>query len=691
MAFSIQTNVNSLIAQENLRVNSNFQSMTIQRLTSGYRINSSGDDAAGLAVANKFRSDIAELTQGVRNSNDGVSQLQIIDGGMNNISKMLDRLKTLATQSSSDSFTGDRNTLNSEYQGLVTEIDRQAQSIGLNQGGSFAKNLSVFIGGGTGTTSSAALANGVVSVDLSHSMVDSQSLGLKGVRVANQNVNPSLDYDLSAASPTSVQAILGDPANKASIAGSTAFTFTGPGFGDSNGITVNVNLNGVGDTASLVTAINSAIGSAANLPGGANASFKAATIKASVVTDAMGKTQLAFDSPNAAFQVRADDPMANALIGELPSVVLPAGKAIDLTQATDASVSTGTFSANDTITVNVGGKNASVFMTGAGGVTPDNAASFELAFNSSASMKALGMSVSDIGPGTPLTFHSATGQSFSITASAVDTNLTLGTDLSGTTIPLASATSSLYNSFIAGGANELTNTAGTLKQDLSWANLGALDKQAITISGNDSSGGAHPITVNLANSITDTSGASIDAAINAINTALQKSNDPTLQQITAVKTAGAVPGSNPDTINFISTLKVFSVSAGLATNAANGLKDGTGKGFTYQAAQIGSGSAADISTAAGALTAVAAITSAVTMLGTAQAAVGKGQNQLGYAIGLAQSQISNFSAAQAQIRDADVAAEAANLSKAQVLQQASIAAMAQANSAPQAVLALLKG
>ena len=108
MSISIQTNVNSLVAQENLRVNSDFQSQTIQRLTSGYRINSSGDDAAGLAIANKFRSDTAELTQGVRNANDGISQLQIIDGGMNNISKMLDRLKTLATQSASATFTGDR-------------------------------------------------------------------------------------------------------------------------------------------------------------------------------------------------------------------------------------------------------------------------------------------------------------------------------------------------------------------------------------------------------------------------------------------------------------------------------------------------------------------------------------------------------------------------------------------------------
>src|SRR6185437_10089336 len=130
MAFSIQTNVNSLIAQENLRVNSNFQSQTIQRLTSGFRINSSGDDAAGLAIANKFRSDTAELMQGVRNANDGVSTLQIIDGGMNNVSKMLDRLRTLATQSASNPSPAARSVVNSNSQALLTKIAGRAKRRG---------------------------------------------------------------------------------------------------------------------------------------------------------------------------------------------------------------------------------------------------------------------------------------------------------------------------------------------------------------------------------------------------------------------------------------------------------------------------------------------------------------------------------------------------------------------------------
>src|SRR5215467_1596924 len=148
MSLSIQTNVASIQAQENLRVNTDFQSKTINRLTSGYRINNSSDDAAGLAVANKFRGDITELTQGVRNANDGISTLEIVDGGLNNISQMLDRLRTLATQSASTTFTGNRGTLNTEFQTLLTEIDRQASNIGLNGGGKFSTNIAVYTGGG---------------------------------------------------------------------------------------------------------------------------------------------------------------------------------------------------------------------------------------------------------------------------------------------------------------------------------------------------------------------------------------------------------------------------------------------------------------------------------------------------------------------------------------------------------------
>jgi flagellin len=178
MSLSFQTNVTALTAETNLQVNSNFQSQTITRLTSGFRINSSGDDAAGLAVANSLRSTISELTQGVRNANDGVSILQTIDGGLNNISNILDQLKSLATQSASGTFAGNRNTLNQEFTTLLGEIDRQAANIGLGTGtgtsAQYNASLTVYIGGGS------TQANAQVSIDLSGSgnVVNSGGLGI---------------------------------------------------------------------------------------------------------------------------------------------------------------------------------------------------------------------------------------------------------------------------------------------------------------------------------------------------------------------------------------------------------------------------------------------------------------------------------------------------------------------------------
>jgi len=168
---SFQTNVTAMTAENNLSTNQQAESRAITRLTSGFRINSSGDDAAGLSVANQYRSNTAEVTQGVHNANDALSQLQIVDGGINNISNVLDRMKTLATESATSTFTGDRNSLDAEYQTLLGEIDRQATNIGLNTGGTLAASLSVYIGGGSSPT---------VTVNLSAAIVDSTGLGVTG-------------------------------------------------------------------------------------------------------------------------------------------------------------------------------------------------------------------------------------------------------------------------------------------------------------------------------------------------------------------------------------------------------------------------------------------------------------------------------------------------------------------------------
>jgi flagellin len=141
-SFSVVNNIGSVNAQSELfKTNIGLQ-RTLGRLSSGLRINSSGDDAAGLAVANKFRSDVAIITVGVRNANDGLSKLQIADGALNNISNLLDRAAVLATQSASGAFTGDRTILDNEFQAVLAEIDREANIGSLNSATSYSVYIS---------------------------------------------------------------------------------------------------------------------------------------------------------------------------------------------------------------------------------------------------------------------------------------------------------------------------------------------------------------------------------------------------------------------------------------------------------------------------------------------------------------------------------------------------------------------
>ncbi len=212
MSFSLINNLGSLDSQSRLSATSHSLNKTLQRLSSGLRINNSGDDAAGLAIANAYRSDVSTLRQGVRNANDGVSTLQIIDGGLNTISGLLDRATTLASQSASGTFTGNRDTLQSEFGKVLSEITRQAEAIGLGgtsgtAEGRFNKALEVFIGGGT----SASATNNGVTVDLSNSAVDAAGLDLNnlniGTGVGNVTGSQDISGGLTAAETLSFQGV----------------------------------------------------------------------------------------------------------------------------------------------------------------------------------------------------------------------------------------------------------------------------------------------------------------------------------------------------------------------------------------------------------------------------------------------------------------------------------------------------
>ncbi|KHN54940.1 flagellin A [Aeromonas hydrophila] len=128
MSLYINTNVSSLNAQRNLMNTNKSLDTSYTRLASGLRINSAKDDAAGLQISNRLTSQINGLDQGNRNANDGISVAQTAEGAMDEITSMLQRMRTLAQQSANGSNnTDDRTALQQEYTQLMTEIDRVAK------------------------------------------------------------------------------------------------------------------------------------------------------------------------------------------------------------------------------------------------------------------------------------------------------------------------------------------------------------------------------------------------------------------------------------------------------------------------------------------------------------------------------------------------------------------------------------
>ena len=122
----IQTNVAANSAYRNLAVTSAALERQITKLSSGYRINRSGDDAAGMAIANKLRAESRSLQQASRNAAQGISMLQIADGAVNTVSGILDRMKELASAANSASIGTQLDKLDSEFQQLISEIGRIA-------------------------------------------------------------------------------------------------------------------------------------------------------------------------------------------------------------------------------------------------------------------------------------------------------------------------------------------------------------------------------------------------------------------------------------------------------------------------------------------------------------------------------------------------------------------------------------
>lgn len=180
MALSVNTNVMSLSAQRNLSRTQTGLATSIERLSSGLRVNSAKDDAAGLAIATRIDAQVRGLNVAIRNAGDAISLSQTAEGGLSEITNMLQRMRELAVQSANaTNSTSDRANLDAEYQALNSEITRQV--------GATTFNGIAIIGSGAGAQQFQVGANAGDTITVTTADVSAAAAGGDILNVGNAN------------------------------------------------------------------------------------------------------------------------------------------------------------------------------------------------------------------------------------------------------------------------------------------------------------------------------------------------------------------------------------------------------------------------------------------------------------------------------------------------------------------------
>jgi flagellin len=172
MSFSILNNISSLAASNNLALTQASLQKTLLQLSSGSRINSGADDAAGLAIADGLHANSTALMQSARNATDGVGMLQVADGALAQVTALLNRAVTLATEASTGTVGTNTDAIDAEYKAILTEIDNIGTTTTYNGTAVFDNSGSVFLSDGT--------VAGNSTIDYTTDALDSGTLGLGG-------------------------------------------------------------------------------------------------------------------------------------------------------------------------------------------------------------------------------------------------------------------------------------------------------------------------------------------------------------------------------------------------------------------------------------------------------------------------------------------------------------------------------
>ena len=610
MALTVNSNISSLNAQRNLNTSQSSLTTSLQRLSSGLRINSAKDDAAGFAIAERFSAQIRGNDQAARNANDGISLAQTASGDLDQIGANLQRVRELAVQASNASNSAsDRASLNLEANQLIEEIDRVAKNSSFNGtkllDGSFAsKSFQV------GANSSA-----------------NDQISIASISSARTNA-------LGVGSGSSYSTVKSGSAVKAGVLVAGDLTINGKNVGASSA-----------DGVSYIGSSSSGIAKAAAI----NAVSGETGVTATVSATTLAGTTVS----GGAAAIAAGNILINGVdIGAISA-------------ATTAGVRGGQISAAINAKSNQTGVTAT-FDTTTGAVALTAADGRNITIGNDGTTTAVALSADQTGLGVATTAGSAT---------AGDTTATIA--IAGTTtrstVTLSSSGSAGITLGSGGGTGSGSGTTAV-------GQTTAINAGDITVNG---------VSIGAVAADSGSANANLIAAVNAVSaqTGVVAANSAGKLTLTSA-TNGGIEIVTKATATEVNT----SFALGKTTIAGAGLSAGNlTAGYKAATATAGAGlSSLDFTSSAGALAALDTIDAAINTIAKTQGALGAYQNRFESTIASLQTTTENLTASRSRIKDADFAKETAALSRAQVLQQAGTAILAQANQSSQGVLSLLR-
>lgn len=738
MAQVINTNIASLTAQRTLAASQKEAATAMQRLSSGLRINSAKDDAAGLAIGNRLTAQINGINQAIRNANDGLSVAQVSEGAMSETSNLLQRMRELAVQSANASnSSSDRAALQTEVGQLIAEMDRistntkfgnvnlldgtfsnQSFQVGANASEtlsvSIASSASTALGSSSTTTFDVEFANFKSANATGSAATTSSGVAAQTLTIETNGVRTNVDVAADAtagAIATSINAAQSDLTAAASTGARLDFS---TGYDDAAD-TFDITINGVllagnaGSTAATASAaVASAIAGNATLSAALTVTDNGGTLDVRdsagnditvVINDqgtggtaqSLSVQELDTDGNLVGIAETMTDTQGTTVTGDITFTTADTSKSFALfstdstggiTSATTAVLGDG-FSENITFN-NFETRNATATAAVTGGATSVMGA-HTLTFVTDGSQQSIAVAAADSAADIA---QSVTNNVSGISAEAVTQARVTMTTSAATPVGVVDVIVNEAAIAQVTAATNIETTAGLVVAAINGNesvanNITAIDNGDGSFDLIDASGADIRFELTASGA-----GETLSASIQALNAAgVAGGNAPTMNVAAdnEVIITGSVLFTVDDTSKTYSAFASTSAGTTTATAAANGA--GTAGGTTVAGSAV---SAVNISTAAGATSALAVIDSALTTLDSQRATLGAVQNRFDSVISNLSNVAENTSAARSRIMDADFASETAQLARTQILQQAGISVLAQANAQPQNVLALLQ-